>query len=194
MMGLSDTRLQPRESIMAHKEALGQDAEGRYRRYIGWKYGNNKMVQHLFRLGKDRGEAEKRNMRLEALWRYVEQRWRDLRERLLTNDPIPVWDEITLQMGQAVARGETVVRLSVSAEIRSSFESYPSAAVLWLQSLQRAFPCVSLQIEDADLYERGVDAQREYAQHLLEQAQRAQAKAQEALGSVGEPLSGQRLH
>ena len=40
------------------RQELGRDTEGRYRRYIGWKQGNGRLVQHLFRLGRDKEQAE----------------------------------------------------------------------------------------------------------------------------------------
>ena len=49
-----------------YKTQLGQDSEGRYRRSLG-KHENGK--QHLFRLGRNKEEAERRCTLLESTWR-----------------------------------------------------------------------------------------------------------------------------
>src|SRR4051794_15744587 len=90
---------------MARKETLGRDAGGRYRRYIGWKAGDGRPVQHLFRLGKDEEAARAANLQLERLWEGVKARWKRLKADGKTGDPMALWDEVTLTIGQAIARG-----------------------------------------------------------------------------------------
>ncbi len=93
---------------MGRKEEPTRDARGMYRRDIGWKPDDKGgYAQHRFYLGRDRGEALLRCLQLERAWQAVERRWE--RDRRAGR---PVWDDLTLQIAQAVARGEAVVRLA----------------------------------------------------------------------------------
>src|SRR5947209_4991760 len=96
---------------MAKKNELGRDSGGRFRRYLGWKLGNGeRLVQHLFRLGKDEVQAKIRNRRLEQLWDCIVARWKGWKTQG-GSEPCPLWDDETLAMGMAIARGDDVCTL-----------------------------------------------------------------------------------
>lgn len=86
------------------------DSKGRYTRDLGFKLnGSGQSVQHRFLLGKDRAAAEARYDRLTEVWEGVKARW----HRKPGPGPFgPVWDALTLKIGQAVAKGEEVVTYS----------------------------------------------------------------------------------
>src|SRR5439155_25593722 len=114
---------------MARKEELGRDAEGRYRRYIGWKWGNGRPIQHLFRLGKDEDAAKAANRRLEQLWDAVVARWKRQTVEGSTDEPASVWDDITLNIGRAIAAGQTTCVLYPSPGMENMA---PAAVAAWL--------------------------------------------------------------
>ena len=153
----SDTALQPTHDIMAKKDTLGQDAEGRYRRYIGWKPGNGKLVQHLFRMGRDEQQAKAANLRLEQLWDAVAARWKRLSADGRTDAPCPIWDEVTLAIGQAIAKGQTTCILSPPADAGNI---PPSALVTWLAVQQTEFPMIGLKLP-GEVFDRGREGLRE---------------------------------
>lgn len=143
---------------MAKKETLGKDTRGVYRRYIGYKIGNGQAaVQHLFRLGRDEAQAKLANARLEQLWEGVVARWKRLRADGKTDDPCPLWNDATLAIGQAVAKGEATCSVSPPPEV----SALPvEMQVAWLGRLQADFPIIPLKLPDADVYIRGVNGIR----------------------------------
>ena len=91
---------------MGRKTVLGTDVQGHYRRYLGWKLSGGKRVQHLFRLGKSEAAAHAANLRLEATWGGVEARWRRLHAEGRAGSDEPLWDDVSLAIARAVAKGE----------------------------------------------------------------------------------------
>ena len=74
-----------------HKDNLGTDAEGRYRRSLGTKEASGKRSQHLFRLGRSKIEASRRNALLERLWERVERNWQARKAAGKATEPCPLW-------------------------------------------------------------------------------------------------------
>lgn len=75
----------------------------------GRKHGG---AQHRFYLGRDRAKATLANQRLDLLWDAVKAycaRYRD--------GETPVWDDTTLTIAQAVARGEFNCSVDVPAYV-----------------------------------------------------------------------------
>src|SRR4051794_679252 len=86
-----------------------KDSKGRYVRSKGHEKKPSGLIeQHKFILGKDRADAEVRFLRLDAVWDAVEKRW------LLGGRKTdrPYWDNVSLKIGLAVARGEETVTFS----------------------------------------------------------------------------------
>ncbi|HJT78600.1 MAG TPA: hypothetical protein VJ739_15450, partial [Gemmataceae bacterium] len=166
---------------MARKENLGTDSEGRFRRSIGWKLGpGGKAVQHLFRLGKDEGKAKLANSRLEQLWQCVKLRHERQQGEGKAADPRPLWDETTLAIGGAVAKGEAVCKLQPPPEVSGLAVEMQ---VAWLGTLQRDFPVIPLQLADPDFYSAGVNGIRAVIE-----------VKQGLLSTLKEPLTTKTVH
>jgi hypothetical protein len=171
--------------IMAKKEELGTDSEGRYRRYIGWKWGNGRPIQHLFRLGKDKEQAMAANRRLEQLWDAVVAAWKRRKAEQTTDEPAPVWDDTTLAIGQAIAKGQTVATIYPPPEMENMA---PAAVGAWLAALQLQFPFIGLKLPD-DQQQAGIAGMRRQ-EVILENSRRFQERL---LTTVGE-VAGQTVH
>jgi hypothetical protein len=90
---------------MGKKQEPGRQADGVYFRNIGAEPdGRGGFKVHKFRFGRDRGEARLRALQLERCW--------DAIVRSTPPGKRAVWDETTLQIGQAIAHGEDVVRFT----------------------------------------------------------------------------------
>ena len=68
---------------MATKKAGGltPDRKKGYVRSLGWVINADRYTQPKFYLGWDVTEAERRNLRLERLWRCVNEQWENHRPR-----------------------------------------------------------------------------------------------------------------
>ncbi|HKI35737.1 MAG TPA: hypothetical protein VKA46_28030 [Gemmataceae bacterium] len=163
---------------MARKDELGKDVEGRYRRYIGWKWGNGRPIQHLFRLGRDEQQAKAANYRLEQLWDAVVARWKRQRTEGTTEEPAPVWDDITLAIGQAIAKGQTTCTLYPPPGMENM---HPAALATWLAVLQTQFPTIGLKLPDTT-QEQGVQGMKR-REAILESSRRL---TERLLGALGE--------
>ena len=73
------------------------DRSGQYARQLGWKLNSRQQkIQHKFRLGTDRREAESRDELLRQLWERIEAE---------AGQRAALWDDYTLEIAKAVARG-----------------------------------------------------------------------------------------
>jgi integrase len=167
---------------VAKKETLGTDAHGRYRRYLGWKFNGVKLVQHLFRLGRDVAPAKAANLRLEQLWEAVVARWRRQHAEGKTADHCPLWDDTTLTIGAAIARGQTTCTLTPPDG------GSPTAAATWLAILQGYYPMIGLRLPDKVQEEAVAGLQRQ--SEGIDQSRRI---AEHVLAVLGQP-AGQHLH
>ncbi|QDT85295.1 hypothetical protein [Gimesia chilikensis] len=69
------------------------DHSGQYARQLGWKRNDNgRKIQHKFRLGTDRREAERRDGMLRQLWEEIEG---------ATAQQEPLWNDFTLDIARA---------------------------------------------------------------------------------------------
>lgn len=170
---------------MARKEELGNDSEGRYRRYIGWKGGNGRPIQHLFRLGKDEDAALAANRRLEQLWDAVVAGWKKARAEGTTDEPTPAWNDITLAIGQAIAKGQTVATIYPPPGMENMA---PAAVAAWLAALQLMFPMIGLKLPE-EKQQAGIAALKRQ-EAILENSRRLQERL---LTTVGE-VAGQTVH
>lgn len=69
------------------------DRSGNYVRQLGWKRNDNgRKIQHKFRLGTDRREAERRDGMLRQLWEEIEG---------ATAQQEPLWNDFTLDIARA---------------------------------------------------------------------------------------------
>jgi hypothetical protein len=111
---------------MSASTSLTRDGRGNYRRDLGWEaHRENKYRQHRFYLGQDEAVAIQRNDRLQQVWAAAEamsRRW-----RYKGCPPRPIWDDATLSLAMAVARGETKVAIDAPPwlpEYQSSVDRY----------------------------------------------------------------------
>lgn len=160
------------------KKILSQDDRGRFQRDIGLEpNGNGGYKAHRFKLGSDRQAAVVRSYQLEAVWKAICKRHEREPET-----PRPVWDETTVEIGKAVARGDVVVKLPVPAWLEQDMPE-AEAVVSWLHDLQADFPMVRLQIQDQARQEEG---ERFWADRAHDMTRRGQKLARRG--------SGQTLH
>jgi hypothetical protein len=177
------------------KTIRAQDSTGTYRRDMGWKPTEKGFAQHRFYLGRDKQQAELRAMRLERLWELVEARWK--REQRTER---PVWDSVTLAIGQAIARGETTCPLDPQDhfaarqtltedtwQITVDSELFDRQAMLqWLRALQHDFPIITLKLADDEAYQQAVTE--------AEKTAKTYKRLAEPYEQLAAPREGQTLH
>ena len=95
-----------------------------------------------------------------------------------TDEPCPVWDDITLAIGQAIAKGQTTAIIYPPAGMENMA---PAALVTWLAVLQTQFPMIGLKLPDKT-HEYGVQAMKRQ-EAILESSKRL---TERLLGMVGE--------
>jgi hypothetical protein len=176
---------------MATKKAggLGKDRnKGVYFRSLGFVCEEGRYKQPKFYLGRDQQEAERRNLRLEQLWRCVVQKWERgpalettfMEEFVLwKKGERPAWNDLLLDAARAVARGETTYFVPrptarhFNGRGEERFEPMMDTEYAeWLAQLNRDFPAVTFRAADEEAYAK---AQAFYAgqfQDHHEQARR----------------------
>lgn len=86
------------------------DKQGHYARQLGWKRSTNgKKIQHKFRLGRDRSQAEVREVLLRRIWKVIEQENRSGEA---------LWDDVMLEIARQVAVVPTRLRLPCRTNTR----------------------------------------------------------------------------
>ena len=100
------------------------------------------MVQHKFRLGTDRREAERRDELLRQLWERLEAE---------AGQQAALWDDYTLEIAKAVAKGIDRIPLPPLMEEESAI-SYAQR----LQTTQDRFPFLKFQPTDEQRYAEGI--------------------------------------
>jgi hypothetical protein len=149
-------------------------------------------TQPKFYLGRDERTAVVAAGRLEQLWEQVEARWKeqpsmqwydpDTKSLYTVELDRPYWDEVTLQIAEAVRTHEPVARLAAPSYLAGYFHR-PSDVTDWLADLRERFPVVALELADAGLAAEGrADTEK--------RARRHQRRAKALLRTT----SPQRLH
>jgi hypothetical protein len=145
---------------------LSRDSRGNWRRQnLGkvWKDGGWR--GQTFYLGRDYAAARQRVVTLEKLWSVVAADWQKSRRT-----PCPCWDEVSLSIATAVARGDQEVRLAVPGEVRETAAAFGEEATkcvgMWLRGLQEAYPFVKLGLADRELDGRAGQAAGDLAAEL----------------------------
>ncbi|MDB5387298.1 MAG: Resolvase helix-turn-helix domain protein [Planctomycetaceae bacterium] len=119
------------------------DSQGQYVRQLGWKQNaNGSRVQHKFRLGADKREAERRDDRLRQLW---EQICKD------TPQAEALWDNLTLEIAKQIAKGDDRIVVPPNSEK----EAAPAYADR-LQGIQNRFAFLRFAPSDTELYAQGI--------------------------------------
>lgn len=119
------------------------DAQGHYARQLGWKLnGKGARVQHKFRLGIDRREAERRDDQLRRLWEQIERE---------APQGSALWDELTLEIAKQLAKGTEPISL---APIPA--DELPTSYANRLQRIQNRFSFVRFVPSDNERYTIGI--------------------------------------
>ena len=119
------------------------DSRGQYVRQLGWKQNSSgSRVQHKFRLGTDRREAERRDDRLRQLW-----------EQICKDRPAgeALWDDLTLEIAKQIAEGDERIVLPPNLDNES-----PASYADRLQKVQNRFAFLRFVPTDAELYTKGI--------------------------------------
>src|SRR5947209_2989448 len=150
---------------------LGKDrTKGVYFRSLGWVCEAGSYKQPKFYLGREEQEAERRNLRLEQLWRCVVEKWEKgpALETTFLEDFVlwqrgerPAWNTVLLDAARAVAKGETtyfVPRptgrfIDELGEERVFPMGVPEYAD-YLANLNRDFPAILFRAEDEEAHSK----------------------------------------
>ena len=169
---------------------LKPDGDGIYYRELGWKPAKEpgKFRQHKFYLGSDRKEAQVRYLRLDQVWAATEKRW--LKEQ---NAGRPLWDETTLQIAQAVSRGQSVCQLNIP-KWATVDELDAATMVCWLRGLHQDFHMIRLALADEDMQAEGEQEWQEHAERMIAHGKKLMQKntrqtLHEALDAFGEQVA-----
>lgn len=131
------------KNILAWSEAARQ-----FYREIGKKL-NGKAIR--FYLGEDEKKATANVLRLEALWDGVETRWSELANANVADSDFPCWDDVTVALGRAIAKGEWSITLDPP-------KVDTDGIAVWLASLRTHFPMIQVQIPNPSKAEEGNQA------------------------------------
>lgn len=177
------------------KKILASTDRGDAKVDVGWKKNGTGFIQHRFYLGGDKTEAAIRKARLVQLWEFVEARWK--RDHPFTPTAGPVWDDTTLHIAKAVAKGQTKIAVPVPTELPEDMDS-PIIITSWLRDLQDDLPNVQLVLEDSEFQKRGDDYWQERGKEQLESAKktlrikRSSLTLHKALDQFGEWIKKQK--
>jgi integrase len=129
---------------MAKKILAWNDSAQQYYREIG-KKADGKSPR--FYLGADERQATVNNARLEELWAGVVERWQDHLDLGLTTPPFPCWDSLTLQLANAIRKGEY--------EIELDCDDPPQEAAAFISDFRTYFPMIQVSIPDKGTLDEG---------------------------------------
>ncbi|MBX9679108.1 MAG: hypothetical protein K2X38_10130 [Gemmataceae bacterium] len=130
---------------MAKRILAWSEAAGQFYREIGKKL-NGKAVR--FYLGADERQATASVTRLEALWDGVETRWNDQQEGDGNFTDFPCWDDLTLILGRAIAKGEWTVKLDPPTDDAGEL-------AVWMGAIKTYYPMVNVAIDQPELLQEG---------------------------------------
>src|SRR5262245_45757003 len=133
------------EWAMAKKILAWSDQAQQYYREIGKRADRKKPPR--FYLGADERQATVNNARLEGLWAGVKRRWQDHVDAGLTTPPFPCWDSVTLQLADAIRKGEYKIDLEC--------DETPQEAAAFVAELRTYFPMIQVSIPDKRKLDEG---------------------------------------
>lgn len=186
---------------------LGWDQrKGLYFRALGFVCEAGCYKQPKFYLGRDEQEAERRNRRLEQLWRCVKEKWErgPVLETTFMDDFVlwqkgerPAWNAVLLDAARAVARGETtyLVPRPTASHIDGRREErfvpmIDTEYAEYLARLNHEFPVVTFRAADQEAYAK---AQAFYAQQFQDHHHQAR-RVRGLLDSPVPEAPHERLH
>lgn len=144
---------------MAHKiKELGKDSRGNRTRNLGWKLtANGDRSQHRFYLGKDADEASCRNIRLQDLWAIIESE--------AESPQTALWNDTTLQIGMAIAAGQTTCHLAPPLPLvgDEDFRAY----IYLVDQYAKKYRMIAVLPADTEAYQRGKGITDERTQEIV---------------------------
>jgi hypothetical protein len=163
------------KNILAWSEAAGQ-----FYREIG-KKPNGKAIRYY--LGDDEKKATANVLRLEALWDGVETRWSELASGNAADSEFPCWDDVTIALGRAIAKGEWSITLDPP-------KVDTDGIAVWLASLRTHFPMIRVQIPDPSKAEEGNQAFVLAGAAMAEQEETLHRKEMRKIKQIVAPFGG----
>ena len=128
---------------LRRRKKLRRDVNGQFPRELGWKSnGKGKLTQPKFYLGTDEHEAELRNRRLEQLWSIIE-------DEQIENGSRALWDDVTLDIGKAIAKGKTEYFVPNSEELEQHAPGTYGCFVRLIR--MRYSPVIAIRAEDENV-------------------------------------------
>src|ERR1019366_7073819 len=115
-----------------------------------------------FYLGSDEKMATINVTRLEALWDGVETRWKEQVEGDGNFTDFPCWDDLTLTLGRAIAKGEWTVKVEPPT-------NNPGELAVWMGAIKTFYPMVNVEIDQPELVEKGKKPYLERARKEVEE-------------------------
>src|ERR1019366_5495073 len=161
------------------KKLTLDDRTGLFRRDLGKKENGG---QHRFYLGRDESRARIASQRLQDLWDAVERSRKALNLQ-------PAWDDTTLAIGQAIARGDFLCRLEIPDWLKKEGDDEGKNLIQdWLHGLREDYgSIIGLQLVDGNIAQ---EAEAEQAKR----AKSTQGFSQRLFESIGRGPTGETLH
>lgn len=165
---------------MAKKILAWSDSAGQFYREIG-KRENGKAFR--FYVGADEKQATATVSRLEGLWRGVEERWRDWKGDKVEITSSPCWDDLTLTLGRAIAKGEWSVKVD-------SPDEGPEDIAVWHLRFKTYFPMIQVEIEDKKKLDEGGQSFIDGGKKMADKEQARHQRKMRIAKSLGQPFGG----
>lgn len=126
---------------------LSRDSRGNIKKDLGWKpTAEGNYIQHRFYLGREDNQAAIRSLQLDQIWGNICQAWQRDRQT-----PRPQWDDVTLRIAAAVAKGEERVELPLPKELLEADldpVQHPEFYGGWLMRHRELAPMIRLDLEN----------------------------------------------
>ncbi len=159
-----------------------------YIRNLGWKLNaKGKRTQPRFLLGHDEQAAILANAKLERLWQIISQQAAK-KNTLHWDGPEaqPLWDNLTLQIAQAIRKGKTAMEAPSSLSDNTSGPTDDDAYAIWIYHLQQTYAeIIAFTPVDSESLERGQSSHQRYAEHRARQARTNAAIAHTPIPDTG---------
>lgn len=165
---------------MAKKILAWSDSAGQFYREIG-KREDGRAVR--FYLGANESQADATAARLAALWRGVKEQWRNFKGDDAQTTPFPCWNELTLTLGRAIAKGEWSVKIEPPDE-------GPEDLAVWHQQFKTYFPMIQVEIDNKEKLEEGKQSFIDGGKAMADKEQARHKRKMRIAKSIGEPFGG----
>lgn len=165
---------------MAKKILAWSDQAQQYYREIGKRADRKKPPR--FYLGADERQATVNNARLEELWAGVKKRWEHHVDAGLTTPPFPCWDSVTLQLADAIRKGDYQIDLEC--------DETPQEAAAFVAELRTYFPMIQVSIPDKRKLDEGNRAMAGVLEELAEEETRRHRRSMQVVSSEAEQFGG----